>query len=189
MHQLCNRAQARRAESASQRSRGATLACVGIDQCGGNRLLDGIKKQPPTWKPCNSFSIYRPDQRSQPHVNYFAPVAEFNRATYSLASSCQRSIGNAEEQTLLLAGSNPSFHTTREKSHCARLECYSSHCGTLPANLNAARPQHHTENMLLLHLHMWVSDQRKHIHLYSHSLYDSFWTIGCFDRHEESARF
>jgi hypothetical protein len=67
-------------------------------------------------------------------------MAEFNRSIYSLASSRQRSIGNAEDQAFLVAGSNPSFHTTREKSHFPCLERYSAHCGTLQAHLNEAGP-------------------------------------------------
>ena len=85
MHQLCNHSQACRTESASQRPHGAALTCIGIDQCGGNCLLDGLQKQSPTRKARNSFSIYCLDQRSQSYVNHFARVAEFNRAAYSLA--------------------------------------------------------------------------------------------------------
>src|SRR5215510_2563936 len=141
MHQLFNRAQACRTQSASQRRGGAALACKGIDQGGGNRLLDGIQKQSATRKPQNSFSIYGLDQRSQSRVAHFAPVAEFNRAAYSFAGGTQGSIGNAEEQTLLVAGSNPSLHMTREKSHFPFLERYSSHRGTLRAHINEAGPQ------------------------------------------------
>src|SRR5262249_26867138 len=141
-----------------------------------------------TWKPCNSFSIHRLEQRSQSHVNHSAPVAEFHRAAYSLAGGAQGSIGNPEEQALLVAGSNPSFHTTRKKSHFPCLEGYSSHCGTLQAHLNETGPQHHPENMLILHLHARVSDGRKHFHSYSHSLCTPFWTIGCFDRHKEFSK-
>jgi hypothetical protein len=116
-------------------------------------------------------------------------VAEFTRAAVFIAGGPQGSIGNAEEQTLLVAGSDRSFHATRKKSHLPCLERHSSHCRTLQAYLNEAGPQHHAENMLILHLRLRVSDKRKHIHVYSHSLYDSFWAIRCFDRHEESARF
>ena len=68
-----------------------------------------------------------------------------------------------------MAGSNPSFHATREKSHFPCLERYSSHCGTLQAHLNEAGTQHHAENMFILHLHVRLSDGRKHIDGYSHS--------------------
>src|SRR5262249_455277 len=149
IHQLFNRPQTRWPQSASQRPHGAPLTCIGIDQCSGDRLLDGIQKQSPTREPRNSFSIYRLEQRSQSRVDHFAPVAEFRRAPYSLEGGSQGSIGNAEKQTLLVAGSNPSFHTTREKSHFPCLEGYSSHCGTLQAHLNKAGPQHHAENMFI----------------------------------------
>jgi hypothetical protein len=106
----------------------------------------------------------------------------FNRTAYSLAGGSQDSIGNAEEQALLVAGSNPSFHTAREESHFPFLERYSSHCRTLQAHLNETRPQHHPKNMFILHLHVRLSDRRKHIHRYSHSLRDSScrldaWTV------------
>src|SRR6516225_4139244 len=133
----------------SQGPLGAAHACIGIDQCGGNRMLDGIQKQSATRKPRNAFSIYRLDQRSQPCVHDLAPVAEFDRTTHTLAGGPQGSIGNAKEQTLLVTGSNPSFHTTRGKTHFSRLERYTSHCGTLQAHLNEAGPQHHRENMLI----------------------------------------
>src|SRR5262249_15812377 len=170
MHQLFNRPQACRTESASQRPDGAALSCNGIDQCGGNGLLDGIQKQSPTRKPRNSFNIHRLEQRSQSHVDHFAQVAGFNRAADSLPRGSQGSIGNVEEQTLLVAGSNPSFHTTRKKSHFPCLERYTLHRGTLQAYFNEAGPQHHTENMIVLHLYARLSDRRKYIHSYSHSL-------------------
>src|SRR5215472_6751506 len=170
MHQLCDGSKAGRTESTSQRPHIAALACKGIDQYGGNRLLDGIQKQSPTGKPRDSFSIHRLDERSQSHVNHFAPVAKFNPAVYSLMGGFQGTIGNPQEQTLLVAGSNPPFHTTREESHFSRLEGYSSHCGTLQAHLNEARPQYHRENMLILYLHVRLSGRRVHIYGYSHSL-------------------
>jgi hypothetical protein len=170
MHQLSNGSQAGRTKSASQRPHGAALACKGIDQCGSNRLLDGIQKQLSTRKPRDSFSIHRLDERSQSHINHFAPVTGFSRAADSLAGGSQGSIGDAEEQTLLVAGPNPSFHATWKKSHFACLEPYSSHCGTLQAHLNEAGPQHHTENMLILHLHARLSGRRMHIYSHSHSL-------------------
>jgi AraC-like DNA-binding protein len=46
-------------------------------------------------------------QRSQSRVTHFAPGTEFNRAAYFLAGGCQGSIGDAEEQTLLAAASQP----------------------------------------------------------------------------------
>src|SRR6516225_9130025 len=153
----------------SQGPLGAAHACIGIDQCGGNRMLDGIQKQSATRKPRNAFSIYRLDQRSQPCVHDLAPVAEFDRTTHTLAGGPQGSIGNAKEQALLVTGSNPSFHTTREKSHFSRLERYSSHHATLQAHLDEAGPQHHPENVLVLDLHVRLSDRRKHIYRYSHS--------------------
>src|SRR5215469_8358968 len=168
MHQLFNGSQAGRTESASQRPRGAALACKGLDQCGGNRLLDGIQKQSPTGKPRDSFSIHRLDERSQSHISHFAPVTGFNRAADALARGSQGSIGNEQEQTLLVAGPNPSFHAMWKKSHFACLERYSSHCGALQAYLNEAGPQHHTENMLILHLHARLSGRRMHIYSYSH---------------------
>src|SRR6516225_406657 len=133
----------------SQRPGGTSLACIRIEQCGGNRLLDEIQEQSATRKARNAFRIYRLDQCSQPCVNHLAPVAEFDRTTHTLAGGPQGSIGNAKEQTLLVTGSNPSFHTTREKSHFPRLERYTPHCGTLQAHLNEAGPQHHRENMLI----------------------------------------
>jgi hypothetical protein len=72
-----------------------------------------------------------------------------------------------------MAGSNPSFHAPREKSHFPCLERYSTHCRTLQAYLNEAWSQHHTENMLILNLHVRLSGRRKHIHRYSHSLHAS----------------
>jgi hypothetical protein len=99
-------------------------------------------------------------------------VVEFNRTPHTLAGGPQGSIGNAKEQTLLVTGSNPSFRTTREKSHFSRLERYSSHCGTLQAHLDEAGPQHHPENMLVLDLHVRFFDRRKHIHRYFHSFRD-----------------
>jgi hypothetical protein len=164
--------QACRAEAPSQGPHGAALTCIGIDQCGGNRILDGIQKQSATRKTRNAFGIYRLDQRSQPCVNHLAPVVEFNRTAHTLAGGPQGSIGNAKEQTLLVTGSNPSFRTTREKSHFSRLERYSSHCGTLQAHLDEAGPQHHPENMLVLDLHVRFFDRRKHIHRYFHSFRD-----------------
>src|SRR6516225_823528 len=172
LHKLLNPPQACRTEPPSQRPRGAALPCIRIDQCGGNRMLDGIQKQSATRKPRNAFSIYRLDQRGQPCVNHPAPVAEFNRTAHTLARGPQGSIGNAKEQTLLVTGSNPSFHTTREKSHFSRLERYTSHCGTLQAHFDEAGPQDHPENMLILDLHVRLSDRRKHIHHYSHSARD-----------------
>src|SRR5262245_60700713 len=170
MDQLFDGSQAGRTESASQRQNGAALTSKGIDQCGGNRLLDGIQKQSPTRKPRDSFGIHRLDERSQPHISHFAPVTRFSRAADSLAGGSQGSIGNEQEQTLLVAGPNPSFHATWKKSHFASLERYSSHCGALQAHLNEAGPQHHAENMLILHLHMRRSGRCMHIYSYSHSL-------------------
>jgi hypothetical protein len=115
-------------------------------------------------------------------------VAEFNRAGPSLTGGAQGSIGNPKEQPFLAAGSNPSFHTTREKTHFPCLKGYSSHCGPLQAHLNEAGPQHHAQNMIILNLHARLSDRRKHIHSYSHSLCYPFWTIGCFDRHEQFSK-
>src|SRR5215471_20445545 len=170
MHQLSNGSQAGRTESASQRPHGAALACKNIDQCGGNRLLDGIQKQLPTRKSRDSLSIHRLDERSQSHINHFAPVTAISRAADSLPGGSQGSIGDAEEQTLLVPGPNPSLHATWKKSHFACLERYSSHCGPLQAHLNEAGPQHHTENMLILYLHARLSGRRMHIYSYSHSL-------------------
>src|SRR6516225_11661477 len=153
----------------SQRPGGTSLACIRIEQCGGNRLLDEIQEQSATRKARNAFRIYRLDQCSQPCVNHLAPVAEFNRTAHTLAGGPQGSIGNAKEQALLVTGSNPSFHTTREKSHFSRLERYSSHHATLQAHLDEAGPQHHPENVLVLDLHVRLSDRRKHIYRYSHS--------------------
>src|SRR5215469_9689014 len=105
MHQLCNRPQACWTQSSSQLPHRAVLACKGINQCGGNRLLNGIQKQSPTRKPRNSFCIDCLGQRSQSHVNHSAP-AEFNCPAYSLTAGSQGGIGNAKEQTLLVAASN-----------------------------------------------------------------------------------
>jgi hypothetical protein len=116
-------------------------------------------------------------------------VAEFNRASYSLAGGSQGGIGNAEKQTLLMAGSNPSLHTTREKSHFPRMERYSSHCGALQTNLNKARSQHHSENVIILHLHEWTSDRRKHIHCHSHSCVTSPRAFDALIVIKNSARF
>ena len=63
-----------------------------------------------------------------------------------------------------MAGSYPSSHTAREKSHFPCLERYPSHCGTLQAHLDEAGTQHHTENMLIVHLHVRLSDRRKQFH-------------------------
>src|SRR5262249_8512598 len=161
------RPQPRRADSPS--SHRAFLTGKAIDKCSANPLLDGIEKQSSARKPRNSFSIHSLAQRRHSHVTHFAPVAEFNRAFYSLAGGSQGSIGDAEQQALLAAGPNPSFHTTREKTHFLCLERYSSHCGTLQAHLNEAGPQHYAENMLILHLHVRFPDRRNHIHRYSHS--------------------
>src|SRR5262249_28792162 len=117
-----------------------------------------------------SFGIHRLDERSQPHISHFAPVTRFSRAADSLAGGSQGSIGNEQEQTLLVAGPNPSFHATWKKAHFASLERYSSRCGTLQADLNEAGPEHHAENMLILHLHMRRSGRCMHIYSYSHSL-------------------
>jgi hypothetical protein len=85
-------------------------------------------------------------------------VAEFNRTASSVASGHQGSIGNAEEQTLLVAGSNPSFRMTRKKSYVTYLERYAPHGRTPRPNLDGAVPQHHSENMLILHSHIRLSD-------------------------------
>ena len=97
-------------------------------------------------------------------------MVEFTCAAYSLASRPQGSILDDEEQPFLVAASNPSFHSTREKSHIPCLECNSSHCGTLQADFNEAGPQHHTENMVILDLHGRLSGRSKHIYSYSHPL-------------------
>jgi hypothetical protein len=73
-----------------------------------------------------------------------------------------------EEQTLLVAGSNPSFRLTREESHVASLKCHSPYGTTPCTDLDGAVPQHHSENMLLLHLQIRFSDWPEYIHRYSH---------------------
>jgi hypothetical protein len=85
-------------------------------------------------------------------------MAEFNCAAYSLTGGSQGGIGNAEEQTLLVAASNPSFRMTRKKSYFTCLERYSLHGRTPRPNLDAAVPQHHSENMLILYSHIGLSD-------------------------------
>jgi hypothetical protein len=106
----------------------------------------------------NSLRIHRRDQRSQSRVNHFAPVAEFNRAAFSIAGGHQGSIGNGEEQTLLVAGSNPSFRMTREESHFASLEVHPPHGRAPRAHLDGAGPQHHGENVFVQHLEIRLSD-------------------------------
>src|SRR6516164_843758 len=170
VHQFCNPPQACWTQSSSQLSRRSVPAFKGINQCSGNRLLNGIQKQSPTRKPCNSFCINRLDQRSQSHVNHFAPVPKFNGTAYSLTGGCQGGIGNAEEQTLLVAASHPSFRMTRKKSDFTCLERYSLHRRTPRPNLDGALPQHHGENMLILHSHVGLSNRSVYIHHYFHCL-------------------
>src|SRR6516162_2758683 len=131
--------------------------CTDVEQCGCNRLLDGVKKQAPTRKPRNTFSIHRLHQRSQSCVDHSAPVPEFTCSAHSVAGRHQGSIGNAEEQALLVACSNPSFRLTREESHFASLKCHSPHGGTPRPHLNSPVPQHHSENMFVLHLQVRLS--------------------------------
>src|SRR5215469_14200801 len=158
VHQLFDQAQACRTQTSSQLPHRAVLACIGINQSGGDSLLNGIQKQSPTRKPRNSFRIDRLDQRSQSCVSHSAPMAEFNSAAYFFTGGSQGGIGNAEKQTLLVAASNPSFRMTRMKSHFTCLESYALHGRTPRPNLDGAVPQHHSENMFILHSHIGLSD-------------------------------
>jgi hypothetical protein len=85
-------------------------------------------------------------------------MAEFNGAAYFYTGGSQGGIGNAEEQTLLVAASNPSFRMTRKKSYFTCLERYALHGRTPRPNLDGAVPQHHSENMLILHSHIRLSE-------------------------------
>jgi hypothetical protein len=92
VHQLFDQAQACRTQSSSELPHGSVLAHIGINQCSGNRLFNGIQKQSPTRKSRNSFCIDCLHQRSQSHVNHFASVAEFDCAAYSLTGGSQGGI-------------------------------------------------------------------------------------------------
>jgi len=87
-----------------------------------------------------------------------ASVAESSRTAHCAAGGHQGSVGNVEEQTFLLASSNPSFRLTREESHFASLKCYSPQGRTPRSHLNSAVPQHHRENMFLLNQQIRFSD-------------------------------
>jgi hypothetical protein len=85
-------------------------------------------------------------------------MAEFDYAAHFLTGGSQGGIGNADEQTLLVAASNPSFRMTRKKSYFTCLEPYALHARAPRPNLNGAVPQHHSENMFIQHSHIGLSD-------------------------------